>query len=44
MEPVATNTNTVPRVRAQAYEVLAGAWKLGDLTNAVVSVERVGPS
>ena len=42
VEPVATSTNTLPRVRAHAFEVLAGALEgSGDLTNAVVSVERM---
>lgn len=42
VEPVATSTNTLPRVRAQAFEVLAGALEgAGDFTNAVVSVERM---
>jgi TolA-binding protein len=42
VEPVATSTNTLPRVRAQAFEVLSDALEgSGDLTNAVVSVERM---
>ena len=42
VEPVATSTNTPPQVRAQAFEVLSDALEgAGDLTNAVVSVERM---
>ncbi len=42
VEPVATSTNTLPRVRAQAFEVLSDALEgAGDLTNAVLSVERM---